>query len=105
MRLAAAFLLLLAFAAASHAAAPRAPAKQSIMDARAKSAGCLGCHTATDRPTMHQNPGVVLGCTDCHGGDASIDVHGAKRGTPEYTARLREAHVLPRDLAAWNWPS
>ncbi|MGE5097773.1 MAG: hypothetical protein ACM3SO_21730 [Betaproteobacteria bacterium] len=101
----AAALLLLAFAIASHAAAPRAPAKQSIMDARAKSAGCLGCHTATDRPTMHQNPGVVLGCTDCHGGDASIDAHGAKRGTPEYTARLREAHVLPRDLAAWNWPS
>ena len=52
-------------------AAP-APDKQSPDEARAKSAGCLSCHTTTDRHTMHQNPGVVLGCVDCHGGDPNV---------------------------------
>ena len=32
----------------------------------------MSCHTATDQHTMHSNPGVILGCTDCHGGDPSI---------------------------------
>src|ERR1700687_3251829 len=45
-----------------------APERQSVAEAQVKSAGCVSCHTATDRPTMHQNPAVVLGCTDCHGG-------------------------------------
>src|SRR5260221_8757033 len=49
-------------------AAPPAPAAQTVAQADAKSIGCMSCHTATDRHTMHQNPGVVLGCTDCHGG-------------------------------------
>src|SRR4051812_43497063 len=48
---------------------PPAPAQQTVEEAHAKSRGCMTCHTTTDRHTMHQNPGVVLGCTDCHGGD------------------------------------
>src|SRR5216110_2892406 len=44
--------------------APPAPAAQSITEAESKSSGCMSCHTTTDRHTMHQNPGVVLGCTD-----------------------------------------
>ena len=87
------------------AAAPPAPANQTLAQAQAKSTGCLSCHTASDRPTMHQNPGVVLGCTDCHGGDASVDAQGAKRDSAEYAGFLRKAHVLPRNPAAWNWPS
>jgi hypothetical protein len=51
--------------------APAAPAAQTEKQADAKSSGCLSCHTVTDRHTMHANPGVVLGCTDCHGGNAS----------------------------------
>jgi hypothetical protein len=88
------------------ATAPPAPAAQSTQEAKAKSEGCMTCHTATDRHTMHQNPGVVLGCTDCHGGNASLaKPEGAKREDAAYLAALRRAHVLPRDEAAWNWPS
>jgi len=65
----------------------------------------MSCHTATDRHTMHQNPGVILGCTDCHGGDAKVDARGSKREAPEYLPLMRQAHVLPRDEKAWHWPS
>ena len=85
---------------------PPAPARQTVAEAEAKSKGCRSCHTATDRPTMHQNPGVVLGCTDCHGGDAKVTrPENAKREEAAYIATLRRAHVLPRDERAWNWPS
>ena len=52
--------------------APPAPAIQSQAQASMKSMGCLTCHTKTDEPTMHVNPAVILGCTDCHGGDAQV---------------------------------
>ena len=66
----------------------------------------MSCHTATDRHTMHQNPGVILGCTDCHGGDAKVErPKGAERQDPGYQAALEAAHVLPRYPKAWNWPS
>ncbi|HXZ47999.1 MAG TPA: hypothetical protein VEG27_03210 [Usitatibacter sp.] len=97
--------VLLAAALAAGAAAPPAPASQTLAQAEAKSAGCKSCHTASDLPTMHQNPAVVLGCTDCHGGDATVEVKGLERGDPAYLAAMRRAHVLPRDERAWNWPS
>src|SRR5690606_8405115 len=50
---------------------PPAPARQTQAEVDAKSAGCMSCHTTTDEPSMHASPGVKLGCTDCHGGDAS----------------------------------
>ncbi len=85
--------------------APPAPEKQTVAQADAKSAGCMSCHTATDRHTMHQNPGVILGCTDCHGGDAAVKVvKGLAREAPEYRAALEKAHVLPRYPKAWHWP-
>jgi hypothetical protein len=88
------------------AAQPPAPERQTVEEARAKSAGCMSCHTETDRHTMHQNPGVVLGCTDCHGGNAKISKpEAAKREDASYLASLRQAHVVPRDEKAWNWPS
>ena len=88
------------------AAAPAAPEKQTIAEAQAKSEGCVSCHTQTDRHTMHQNPGVILGCTDCHGGDAAVMKAAAwKREDADYVAALRRAHVLPRDEKAWKWPS
>ncbi|HUL56482.1 MAG TPA: hypothetical protein VLT60_05755 [Usitatibacter sp.] len=98
-------LLCLAPAAAFGATFPPAPASQTLDEAHAKSVGCMSCHTSTDRHTMHQNPGVILGCTDCHGGDAKVDASGLKREAPAYTEALRKAHVLPRDEKAWHWPS
>jgi hypothetical protein len=97
---------LFASALLAGAAAPPAPAKQTVAEAEAKTRGCMSCHTATDRHTMHQNPGVVLGCTDCHGGDATaFKPEAAKREDADYLATLRRAHVLPRDERAWKWPA
>ena len=66
---------------------PPAPRAQLPAEADAKSAGCISCHTATDQPTMHANPAVVLGCVDCHGGDAAVQA-------PPGLARRRSG--LPR---------
>ena len=85
---------------------PPAPRSQSWAEADAKSAGCETCHTATDHRTMHASPAVVLGCTDCHGGDAGVRLApGTAAGTPRYRETMAKAHVLPRFPRAWNWPS
>jgi hypothetical protein len=89
--------------------APPAPAKQSHAEAYSKSAGCVSCHTATDHATMHRNPAVALGCTDCHGGDAMVqrptgsDYRGDRMR--DYRAALDRAHVMPRYANEWNYPS
>ncbi|MGJ8670438.1 MAG: hypothetical protein ACSHXK_13175 [Oceanococcus sp.] len=86
--------------------APPAPAKQTLADARAKSAGCVSCHTNTDELTMHQQPGIVLGCTDCHGGRADVELpSGVSPDDPGYMLTLEQAHVLPRYPDTWDWPS
>lgn len=84
---------------ATHASAP---ASQTQQQADQKSLGCLSCHTATDRHTMHQNPAVVLGCTDCHGGDAGVfrpSQVAAKSNSYQMLQDL--AHVLPRHANRW----
>src|SRR5436190_1623258 len=83
---------------------PPAPERQTVEEAQGKSSGCVTCHKETDRHTMHQNPAVVLGCTDCHGVDANIrlEVGGVRREDPQYLALMRKAHVLPRDEKAWK---
>jgi len=82
-----------------------APRTQSLAQAAAKSEGCESCHTATDRHTMHANPGIVLGCTDCHGGNARVFLEkGLKREDPAYMEALEQAHVLPSYPEAWHWP-
>src|SRR5215471_15920636 len=86
--------------------APPAPERQSVAEAEAKSAGCVSCHTSTDRHTMHQNPGVVLGCADCHGGDAHATLppglsHDRGREDAAYRDVLARAHVPPRNPGAW----
>jgi len=92
--------------ARTYAATPPAPARQTIMAAHAKSEGCKSCHTAGDHDTMHVNPGVILGCTDCHGGDAHVrKPQGAEPTDPAYRAAVERAHVLPRYPGAWNYPS
>jgi hypothetical protein len=79
---------------------PPAPKSQLPEQAAAKSAGCLTCHTETDQPTMHASPGVILGCTDCHGGDAGVFY----RPPADETAAKTRAHVLPRYPETWHWP-
>ncbi len=93
----------------NYVTAPHAPARQTPQAADAKSEGCLDCHTATDQPTMHANPGVVLGCTDCHGGEATVRWSGghtdSDRLSAEYAKARDTAHVLPRYPGAWHTPS
>jgi hypothetical protein len=95
----------------TYSTTPPAPERQSVMDAIKKSEGCISCHTATDRHTMHANPAVVLGCTDCHGGDTTVK---KPKGTEyvangavnrDYLAAMSKAHVLPRFDRAWNLPA
>jgi len=60
--------------------------KQAKPDAERKSWGCVRCHQGVG--DMHNKSTVTLGCTDCHGGDASsIDKN--------------KAHVHPRFPNAW----
>lgn len=88
--------------------APSAPKSQSEAQAKMKTEGCMSCHLQTDSHTMHQNPGVILGCTDCHGGNASIKIEASVAKQPkshEYREALDQAHVLPRDEHYWKYPS
>ncbi len=56
----------------SYTKAPDAPKSQSWAQADAKSAGCMSCHNPIDQKSMHASDSVVLGCVDCHGGDATV---------------------------------
>jgi hypothetical protein len=92
--------------------APAAPAFQTWDDARKKSTGCVSCHTQSDRKTMHATEAVVLGCTDCHGGDAAIfappgetysaDGDKSRGWSAGYLAQMDKAHVLPRFPEHWK---
>lgn len=61
---------------------------QSQADADKKSRGCLECHAGVE--SMHASKNVVLGCTDCHGGN------------PLPGLTQREAHIAPRNPAFWE---
>ena len=86
--------------------APPSPRDQSVEAMAGKSDGCFSCHVQTDAPTMHVSSAVRLGCTDCHGGDASIQGN-SKLGhdDPLYVAARDRAHVLPKYPDGWHWPS
>jgi hypothetical protein len=61
---------------------------QTQAEANAKSTGCLQCHNGVE--PMHKASHVVLGCTDCHGGNAT-------RGLTK-----EQAHVPPRHPEFWK---
>jgi LVIVD repeat len=88
-----------------------APRTQSWDEARAKSgvrqeSGCQSCHYESDAHTMHRSPAVVLGCTDCHGGNPSVTGDWRlPHDDPRYVEARDRAHVLPRFPVAWRWPS
>ncbi len=85
---------------------PPAPKWQPLEQIKTKSDGCMSCHTTTDEPSMHRTGGVPLGCTDCHGGNASAvkPSNGAESGTA-YQRAIDDAHVQPRFPKTWNYPS
>ncbi len=60
---------------------------QPQAEADRKSRGCLECHAGVE--PMHASPNVVLGCTDCHGGN------------PAPGLKQSQAHVAPRNPAFW----
>src|SRR6185369_16950015 len=56
--------------------------------------------------SMHANPAVILGCTDCHGGDVTREKPAnATADDAAYVAARDAAHVLPRYPLAWKFPS
>jgi hypothetical protein len=76
---------------------------QSQEEADLKSSGCISCHTSSDEPTMHPTKTVHLGCTDCHGGNASVSAaSGAPMNSPGYNSAKEKAHVQPRDASFRN---
>lgn len=85
---------------------PPAPQNQTWDEAMAKSEGCNSCHVKTDAPTMHISDAVVLGCTDCHGGNAAVNGNpdlGFEH--PDYVSARDRAHVLPKYPDSWHFPS
>jgi hypothetical protein len=80
---------------------PPSLSSQTQEQADAKSAGCVSCHTTTDQKTMHASTSVRLGCTDCHGGNATVRAAGAA-GSDEYRRVQAQAHVLPSDRSIWK---
>ncbi|MEP0203710.1 MAG: hypothetical protein ABJ084_05535 [Halioglobus sp.] len=94
--------------ARQYVTAPNAPVSQTQEQMAAKSEGCETCHTSTDEKTMHMNPAVKLGCTDCHGGNATVRApQGVTEGlsNPAYLAAMESAHVLPSYPDDWHYPS
>ncbi len=49
---------------------------------------CVHCHGDMDSPTMHADETVKIGCTDCHGGDATL-------------LEKDQAHVRPSHPELW----
>ena len=86
-----------------HAQSQMAPPPHSLItqtqeEVDAKSAGCVSCHVNEDEPTMHPTRTVRLGCTDCHGGDASaVITPGTARDSAAYSQVKAKAHVQPHD--------
>jgi hypothetical protein len=76
---------------------PPAPVEQTQQSADLKSFGCVSCHTETDAKSMHNSPSVVLGCTDCHGGNSTIQ--------KDATSALERAHVQALYPDTWHYPS
>ncbi|MBI3846187.1 MAG: hypothetical protein HY292_16260 [Planctomycetes bacterium] len=75
---------------------------QSKGDADSKSLGCLSCHSPMDSKTLHGGDRFYLGCTDCHGGDATAMLPAdTTRETEAYQVTELRAHVQPRFPEHW----
>ena len=79
---------------------------ETAEQAKLASVGCMSCHTGIEHPNMHAEDTVVLGCTDCHGGNSDV-MSTHRPGTDEYADEEQKAHVQPRfpeDLAQGGHP-
>src|SRR5260221_9736121 len=83
---------------------PRNRIDQTHAAADAKSVGCLACHQGVE--DMHGSPNVVLGCTDCHGGNASAALEkqfsGFEKDKARYAAFEAASHVQPLNKEFWK---
>src|ERR1700704_1050661 len=92
---------------AADAGAPfiSAPPYQSEASVATKSKGCQSCHVSTDSSSMHDNPAVRLGCSDCHGGNSLVELQAdLKPDSAGYRAVEARAHVQPRHPRDWRSP-
>ncbi|MHC4547850.1 MAG: hypothetical protein ACYTEZ_03655 [Planctomycetota bacterium] len=76
-------LLILCLGLACRARHGRPADRPLAEEGRETESSCVHCHGALDAPTMHATGTVALGCTACHGGDATAFAK-------------KEAHVSPR---------
>ncbi|MHC4342450.1 MAG: hypothetical protein ACYSX0_19825, partial [Planctomycetota bacterium] len=81
-------IALLLILAACHARNSAPEVDQPFQEGRDTSRTCIECHGALDAPTMHRQATVQIGCTDCHGGDATA-------------TEKEKSHVLPRHPELW----
>jgi hypothetical protein len=94
------------FAAAQPPDSPAATALQRQRTAIAKadtlSQGCISCHLGIE--PIHPTRTVQIGCTECHGGDASsVRPSDAAPGSGPYEEAKNLAHVAP--LHPERWPT
>jgi hypothetical protein len=76
---------------------------QTQDEADHKSVGCISCHGKTDSPTMHNTGTLRLGCADCHGGKADVQIpSGTKPGDATYEQAKKQAHPQPRIPSLWR---
>src|SRR4051812_43648439 len=73
--------------------------RQTQAEADAKSAGCVTCHKGIE--PMHVSGAVNLGCTDCHGGNASVMPRAGVDPATDTDAK-NHAHVLPLHPEVWK---
>jgi len=77
--------------------------QRAATEAVAGSRGCVACHAGIE--PAHVSPAVKIGCTDCHGGDASAaPPAGARPGDDAYERAKLDAHVQPRFPERWRRP-
>ncbi len=87
---------------------PLQPSPNTITQPRAladeKSANCLACHHGIE--DMHGSPNVVLGCTDCHGGNSSkallTTYPDIDKNKANYDLLKEAAHIAPRNKEYWQ---
>lgn len=63
-------------------------------EASRKSYGCKSCHVSTDNETMHPTKSFQLGCTSCHGGDATVAAPPEMARGEAYDDLELKAHVV-----------
>ena len=87
-----------------HSLPPHNLIDQTHAEADAKSVACMACHHGVE--DMHNSPNVVLGCVDCHGGNASASLEkqfptfaGDKT---VYDAFKNASHVQPLNKEFWK---